>query len=511
MNKDRKVETATSDIEVYEPVVANLFIFFAVLISILCAFPLLVYSMTDNLAFSYVLMGLTSIVFLFAAVYENKAKKKASVSNAYGILLVLEAILVMTNALAVYYLATIFGFLFGGFVVYKTMSSQYKASFFAGETSAESIDINEKKEETKVNSKEDIVKNNEKQEKILKTKVFKNGKSTKHGKVKKSDLVIKIVAIILLVVFFIAGITLNVLMYRAGYFEDFAFYHGKVYKNIVYGEDPVRNSMDLYIPSNFFNQEKRYAIIFIHGGSGFQGNKEQISGEAKTFAKQGYLTATINYSYITIKNENKTETILNDVTNALNQLKALSDKNGWGISKIALAGYSTGGQISLLYSYTKQDESPFKIAFVASRLGPAVLTYDHLSYKYMDIYASSYLGYNPYVAYAKYKSIYDEKYPDGNKEQPLLKYKEYITKMVSSISPHDNVNILSPPTLFSFATKDQYVNISQAKEFKERLTFCKVEHSYVIFENSTHFLFEDRKQLDKYYAELSRFARKYFK
>ncbi len=439
----------TESEKIYQPFIGGLSIFFAVIIALMCALANLAYSQGDTPALAYILMAHTALFFLFASIYESKMQKKSFLSYAYGALFLLEAAMVVTHNLVVYYLVTIFGSLLGIVVVIMAILSQSKANPFA----------------------------------------------------KKNKVVGKSIVIVLLIITMVAGIASNVLLYRAGYHEEFAFYHGKIYKDVRYGEDPIRNSMDLYIPADYLKNEKRYAVIVIHGGSWVSGHKERISGEAKKIAKEGHLAVTINYTFLKTK-ENKIEETLNDITNALKQLKAMSNEYGWNISKIALTGYSAGGHLSLLYAYTMAEASPFEIAFVASKVGPAVLSYDHWSEKQMDNFARFCLGEDPEIMYAKYKQ---------NSQQSELSYKDFVSNIVKHISPHKVAHPNAPPTLFTFATKDKLVSINEGQDFKQALEDYDVEHSYVIFEKSSHFLVEDRKQLDKYYAEFARFAKTYFK
>ena len=75
-----------------------------------------------------------------------------------------------------------------------------------------------------------------------------------------------------------------------------------VSKDIAYGEDAAQN-LDVYYPKALAKAvrkgstiEQRYPlVVFVHGGSWENGNKDQYAFVGQSFAQAGYVTAVINY------------------------------------------------------------------------------------------------------------------------------------------------------------------------------------------------------------------------
>jgi acetyl esterase/lipase len=98
--------------------------------------------------------------------------------------------------------------------------------------------------------------------------------------------------------------------------------------NVAYREGNERWTLDLFYPENI--QATSPAIVFIHGGGWRSGNKRKwgILNAAMTFAKKGYVTATLNYRLIQ-KKENPAIGIQNgieDVKCAVRWLRANAEK-----------------------------------------------------------------------------------------------------------------------------------------------------------------------------------------
>lgn len=61
---------------------------------------------------------------------------------------------------------------------------------------------------------------------------------------------------------------------------------------------------------------------------------------------------------------------LDEITACIGSLKKTLSGQGYKTPKIALAGFSAGGHLALLYSYSRAAESPIPIAFVFEKVGP---------------------------------------------------------------------------------------------------------------------------------------------
>lgn len=75
-----------------------------------------------------------------------------------------------------------------------------------------------------------------------------------------------------------------------------------VQKNIMYGDEPLQD-LDLYFPKPLAQQMKSSQtittnyplVVFVHGGSWKNGNKDDYAFVGQSLAKAGYVTAVINY------------------------------------------------------------------------------------------------------------------------------------------------------------------------------------------------------------------------
>lgn len=446
----------------YSTFMNGLIIVNASVLSILSVLVTLIYSLFDTPALSFILIIFTAQFFLFSSVFAMKNSKKMILPYTFGVLLVLQAIMVITNHIALYIIVTVLGTGLGASLLIYSFVNQYKYG---------------------LKNKNDIVK-----------------------------ITAKGIVAIILVTLVMVGILSNVLLYRGGYHEDFSFYHGKTINGIAYDEHPVRNSLTFYVPRKFKQDNNRGAILVIHGGAWEHGSKEMISGEAKKYAKQGYLAVTMNYTFLRTK-EHKMDDLINDITNAIKQIKWMSDEQGWGIVQLGLSGYSAGGHLSLLYGYQHISKSIIPIKYIASRVGPSVFKHEYWSENVIKTFARYHLGEDPKVAYDSYVKVFKSR-PDNHGKSPLT-FKEFTEHQALQISPSEKIHQNIPPTILSFATNDKLVNPKQGVPMRQILDDMKrinsnVTYESIIFEGSSHFLFENKQQIDKYFNKVLEYSRKYF-
>ncbi len=141
--------------------------------------------------------------------------------------------------------------------------------------------------------------------------------------------------------------------------------------------------LDLYQPQND-TLTTRPAIIWIHGGGFFSGDKEDMSSMAQEFAKKGYVTASINYrlvnpnqiSSIPVPSQiSSTPAIINaqtDAQAAVRWLRANATNFKINPDKIFVAGSSAGAITALLVAYNRSPSDELaKVAGVVSMSGTA--------------------------------------------------------------------------------------------------------------------------------------------
>ena len=266
------------------------------------------------------------------------------------------------------------------------------------------------------------------------------------------------------------------------------FYTGyRVYKNIEYGQGKL-NVIDVYMPNR---QKSNGVILFIHGGSWTGGDKSEEDFRCRILASNGFMSATLNYSLYSQEtaSEYSVFTVLNEIDLALNKLKEFASSSGQNINKVALCGYSAGAHLATLYSYSRTESAPLKIAFTASMAGPVDISTNAWSEELTSSIASILLQ----------KDISKEDVLDGSVNDILL-----------TISPISYISKNSPPTLIIHGGKDEVVSIKNAEALVQKLTENNVEFKYFYLENSTHALIENPFKHIKFLNELINYSKKYF-
>jgi len=142
-------------------------------------------------------------------------------------------------------------------------------------------------------------------------------------------------------------------------------------------EKNERNTYSLYIPYSATQRksENNNIILFVHGGSWIGGDKESLDPFCRIYAQMGYITATLGY---TLLNGNyKDYNIfrqLDEITACIQSIIAKLKEQNFDENKleIAIAGYSAGAHLTLLYSYLMKN-SPVPIKFAVNICGPVSL------------------------------------------------------------------------------------------------------------------------------------------
>ena len=120
-----------------------------------------------------------------------------------------------------------------------------------------------------------------------------------------------------------------------------------------------RNNYNLFIPQSSYAKKDKHngIILFIHGGQWAGGYKEDVENFSSRYVKQGYITATMDY---TVLSENYTSynifRILYEITQCLESRKEKLINLGFDGNKLELAigGVSSGVHLPLLYGYSEK-------------------------------------------------------------------------------------------------------------------------------------------------------------
>ena len=146
----------------------------------------------------------------------------------------------------------------------------------------------------------------------------------------------------------------------------------KVTKNVAYGTDKEQ-VLDIYLsPTAGKLKNKNYTIVFLHGGGYYISDKSREERYIQPYLKKGLNVVNMNYRIkrgIPIATE--------DLTYALNFLKAHNATYHLNLDRVILTGFSAGAHIASMVAVTANDptyptklDAGIKIAGVINFSGP---------------------------------------------------------------------------------------------------------------------------------------------
>ena len=295
------------------------------------------------------------------------------------------------------------------------------------------------------------------------------------NKVKKFSLK-KVIALALTGVF-VAFLLIVSLSYFLGY---------EVHSNVSYG-DTESNVMDIYIPKKAYERKTNGCVVFIHGGSWTGGDKSEETARCRLLASKGYITASINYSLHgeQTANEYTVFKVLNEIDLALLKIKSFTQERGITVDKVATSGYSAGAHLSMLYAFSRGENTPIKVVFTANMAGPADFSADIWGEEKTKIIINRLTG----------ETVNDVSVAND---------------LISQISPTTYINGSTPPTIIMHGEKDDVVPIKNALSVVEKLESNSVPYDYIPLANSNHSLIQNPFKHITYYKTLLNYCEKYF-
>ncbi len=246
----------------------------------------------------------------------------------------------------------------------------------------------------------------------------------------------------------------------------------QVFKDIKYG-NRERNTLDLYIPPIADKGQEQGVVLFLHGGSWTSGDKSSMAEECRTYADKGYLTATMNYSFLGKSGEETIDfnTMLTEIATALSTIKGYAAAQGINVSKAALSGYSAGAHLAMLYGYSMMEQSPLPVLFVHSKAGPA--------------------DFSTFALDSDDAKQFMEKSGLGVMSPEELAKNEQFLAMLRAISPVTYVQEGTPTTLLSYGRQDTLVVWENVNSLMNAFAATGVEYTLVEYPNSGHGLDKD--------------------
>ena len=145
-----------------------------------------------------------------------------------------------------------------------------------------------------------------------------------------------------------------------------------VIRDVAYGED-ARQRLDLYVPSEAAPGTVPHPVLmFVHGGSWTDGDKEAYAFAGKRFASEGFLTALPSYRVLP---DHDYDDFMPDMAAALARTLEAAPEHGGDPERVFLVGHSAGAynvvQLALAPEFLAAEGlTPGVIDAVAGLSGP---------------------------------------------------------------------------------------------------------------------------------------------
>ena len=123
--------------------------------------------------------------------------------------------------------------------------------------------------------------------------------------------------------------------------------HVREQRDLVYCSEPRPLHIDAFFPSK--STKPTAAVIIVHGGGWRSGSREQHIPLAQRLAMSGYAAYTVEYR---LSPEALSPAAINDVKTAVRWVRANAKTFNVDTAKIAIAGFSAGGQLAALAGVT---------------------------------------------------------------------------------------------------------------------------------------------------------------
>lgn len=259
-----------------------------------------------------------------------------------------------------------------------------------------------------------------------------------------------------------------------------------VEQNVQYGA-LEKNYLDIAYPKKGIS--KAGLILYIHGGAWVAGEKETYRESIKTYAKKGFVCATMDYTYVS--KDYSVYGILDEITSALTKIKAYTNDIGIEVNNAMLTGHSAGGHLSLLYGYTRPNESPIKIKCVCAGSPPTDLT--DINYRNKQD-----LG-----------MTYDELFSWVCGYDCVNGDPEIAQEMLAKASPVTYVDENTVPTLLAYGLFDELIPTTNFWDLENLLYSYSDKHNVVVFPTSGHGLDKNKLKTRETTKLFLEYANKY--
>ncbi len=273
------------------------------------------------------------------------------------------------------------------------------------------------------------------------------------------------------------------------FISGISFEKYEVFTDLVYGE-AQRNILDIYVPDSAYDNEYNGVILYIHGGSWTSGNKEDMAQKCVRFARKGYITATMNYTLVSQDAEFKATalTMCDEIGKAIDKIKVFSTEKGLNITKLAVSGYSAGAHLSMLYGFSRADESSIELVFTANQVGPSDF--------HTEVWGNTGISLTSSLSGTQ---ITQEMIDSGEAEQ-----------YIQLISPTAYVTKDTVPSILAYGGTDMIVPSGNAERIHKAFDDAGATHYYILYPLSNHGLMLDPLCEMEYINTVEQYCKDYF-
>ena len=229
-------------------------------------------------------------------------------------------------------------------------------------------------------------------------------------------------------------------------------------RDIVFGRGGDMDlTLDVYHPPEGV-EPKRMAVIHLFGGGFFVGNKNAgyIINDAKALGALGYTNISANYR---LQSQGLWPAQIHDTKAAIRWTRANADRLGIDADKIAVAGYSAGGMLSLMAAGTNGMEE-----FEGDGGNAGVSS---------DVQAG--IGVYPLASAQTARGLF----PENLSEAALA-------EAMAAASPTSYIDENFAPTIFIHGTADNTVPVSSSISFFNQLNDLDVPAALTLIQGADH-------------------------
>ena len=267
--------------------------------------------------------------------------------------------------------------------------------------------------------------------------------------------------------------------------------YGQRFQDITYG-NREHNTYDLYLPNDADKNDNLALILYIHGGSWLGGDKSWHHGDCYDWVQKGYATATMNYSLL---NEEGISllTMYDEIDTCIRHIEKFAAEKGAHIRQMAIAGYSAGGHLAMMFAYNHSH--PMPIRFAAIKVGP-----------------SDFRILFPKDENAKDEDIENAVFCGSGKRMKISEITDELLDSIRSLnSPVCYINDSTAlPAIFAYGEKDWLVKPDHYHALQAKYDSVGKPYELIVFPNSGHDLMRDKDCSERHDSVMSAYCKTYF-